>query len=282
MTIDTKMRSSLKKAGITEAMKAELDALALQAMDAQFEADRTQAVVNSITEKYNNFQNYLALTDSMRTQALTNKNTINELVQSALNLQINSSIAFDNVLQADQEMKSLASQITNVMNKLVYSAEIINKLSNLVIRKKASNPLISDDLISLFKSAGYEVNNAVSLTLISFQSVFAAQASAIKSEQALALEYLQAKELLKVLTGLTLEEMPDDGAIPVSKTDKSLYALLHCMYDTATANYETAIIALDAITRQLNMARARLNRSQIKLKSLQAGLAAANAAVLAS
>ena len=154
-----------KRKGITEEKKADLNALIIQVQDAQYIVDQNQAIVASLTEKLNNFQNFLAIADAKRTQALNNKNIVIQLVQSSKDLQSNSQIAFNEIVAADGKTKSLATKISDVMNKLIYSAEVINKLASFVIRKKALNPLISDELISVLTTAGTDANNAVALTL---------------------------------------------------------------------------------------------------------------------
>jgi len=276
----------MKRRGITEEKKADLNALIIQVQDAQYIVDQNQAIVTSLTEKLNNFQNFLAIADTKRTQALNNKNLVVQLVQTSKDLQGNSQIAFNEIVAADEKTKSLAIKVSDVMNKLIYSAEVINKLASFVIRKKALNPLISDELISVFTTAGTDANNAVTLTLVALQSTFAAQATTIESEQAMALEYIQSMDLYQALTGIKPEphaKIPSIVPItPVKKTNTSLSTLLHDAYTEAKNNYELAYEALNITTRQLSNAQTQLNKAQVTLGSLQAGLAAANAAALAS
>ncbi|MDP9046807.1 MAG: hypothetical protein M3N14_01635 [Bacteroidota bacterium] len=274
----------MKRKGITEEKKADLNALIIQVQDAQYIVDQNQAIVASLTEKLNNFQNFLAIADAKRTQALNNKNIVIQLVQSSKDLQSNSHIAFNEIVAADEKTKSLATKISDVMNKLIYSAEVINKLASFVIRKKALNPLIPDELISVITAAGTNANNAVALTLVALQSTFAAQATTIESEQAMALEYIQAMDLYQALTGIKPgPNIPRIAPITPAKTTKiPLSTLLIDAYSDAKANYELAYEALNITTRQLSNAQTQLNKSQVTLGSLQAGLAAANAAALAS
>ncbi len=71
----------------------------------------------------------------------------------------------------------VAENINSVINKLIYSAESINKLANLVVRKKAQNPLISDELVSMITTAGTDANNAVAVTLVALKSAFGGTSS---------------------------------------------------------------------------------------------------------
>ncbi len=260
-----------KKYGVTEYKKNELDSLTIQVMDAQENVAQYQAIVTSLTTKSNELQGFLATATNNKTQAYTNKIQVDQLVQSAADLQSNSDIAFNEMVKANSRTKTLTANVNEVMNKLIYSAEVINKLANLIVRKKAMNPLISDELVSMITTAGTDANSAVAITLTALQSTFAAQAMEMEAETTMGLEYTQSIALTKLLTGSV------KGGSPAS-----LQGLFHQAFADARKNYVLVEKANFTTIKQLNMAKANLNTAQVKLKSLQSGLAAANAAALAS
>lgn len=263
------------KFGITEKKKAELDALTLEVMDAQEEVQQFQAIVTSLTDKLNNFQGFLATAEASKAHALDNRNLYDQLAQSALDLQNNSEIAFNETVDANLETQKLARMIKSVISKLIYSADVINKLYNLITRKKALNPLISDDLITMIGTAGKDANNAVSLTLIALKSVFAAEASNMESEAAASLEYLQSiKSYNLMAVDPNPEANPDDST--------TLSTRLYRAYKYTRQVYDNYLEACRKITSQLNDSNTSLNKAQVKLRSLQSSLAAANAAAFAS
>lgn len=269
----------LKRYGITEKKKSELDILKNQVLDAQSDVQQQQVIVTSLTEKASKYQGYLLTADSNRAHALSNKNLIDQVVQNAYDLAYNSKNAFSKMTVSNDNAIEVASSVSDLINKLIYSVEIINKLSNLVIRKKALNPLISDDLITRLNTAGTDANNAVALTLIALKSTLAAEASILESEAAITLEYRQASKLYLNLT----DEKSIDTPLPnYPVTNTSIRGLLYNAYKETQLAYEKANFANDETTRQLNIASTNLNKAQIKLNSLQSGLAAANAAALAS
>lgn len=269
--IHSNLPGSIRRYGVTEYKKAELDALTIHVMDAQESVAQYQAIVTSLTTKSADFQGFLATATNNKTQAYTNKLLVDQLVQSAADLQSNSDIAFNEMVLANVATKKLTAHVNAVMSKLIYSAEVINKLANLVIRKKAMNPLISDELVSMITTAGADANNAVALSLVALQSTFTAQATEMESETALGLEYAQSITLTKLLTGGVAGGSP-----------KSLQGLFHLAFSDAKKNYALIEKATFTTTKQLNMATANLNAAQIKLKSLQLGLAAGNAAALSA
>jgi hypothetical protein len=260
--------------GITEKKKTELDALAIQVIDAQHQVEQFQAITDSLTAKVANFQGFLNVAESNRTQAYTNKLLIDQLVQSALDLRNNSETVFEEMVEADARTKELTAGIKIVMDKLIYSAQIIDNVSNKIIRKKSVNALISDDLINMVAMAGKAANDAVALTLTALKSTFAAEASNMEAEAALALEFKQSAILYQTLI--------TDQKVPADETKQSLKTRLYKAYTLAERYYKRMDKALKMATRQLSSTMASLNKAQIKLRSLQQGLAAANAAALAS
>jgi hypothetical protein len=254
-----------RRYGITEKKKAELDALTIKVQDAQYEVNQFQAIVISLTSKVSTFQGYLALADASRTETLNNKNLTKQLIQSANELRGDSKIAFGEMEAANAKTKILSAGIKKVIDELIYTAEMLNKLATIVTRKKALNPLISDELVSLIATAGTDANSAVALSLVALKSSFVAEATNIESVGAIGLTYTQAESLYQTMT---------DGAT-------SLRQLFDDAYIRAKDNYKRMEEALAIATAQLNEASANLNSAQVKLKSLQSGLAAANAAALA-
>ena len=253
------------KYGITERKKAELDALTIKVLDAQYEVSQCQAIVTALTAKSEEFQGFFADAEAKRAQALNDKNLVDQVVENAKELLQNSKIANDKMSTADTSINDVATQINTVMDQLIYSGEVLNKLANVVAQKKQQNPLISDELISRISDAGKDTNTAVALTLVALKSTFAAQASSGEASAATAVQTPKANELYKKLT--------DEGSIK---------ELLTNAYNTANTNYVNARKANMEATRQLNIATINLNKAIVKLNSLQAGLSAANAAALAS
>ena len=137
-----------KRYGVTEKKKAELDALTIQVADAQYEVQQLQAIVDSLTDKAANFQAVVVVNENNKNQALSNKNMLTQILQAALSLKENSNTAFNGIVIADSKTQQVAKDIKSLIDKLIYAAEVVNKLSNLINRKKALHPLINDDLVA--------------------------------------------------------------------------------------------------------------------------------------
>jgi hypothetical protein len=258
--------------------KGILNALAQDIIDAQYEVNQLQTSVNSLTEKSIEYQNFIALAETNKASALNNKNTIDQISEHILDLKNSTEVTFNEIVNASIKTKILATQIKSTLDKLIYSADLINKLVNLIVRKKALNPLISDELISILNKTCTDANNAVALTLIALQSAYASQASTIEAEAALTLQYSQSMALYQFVTGkkpLHENELQDNNLL-FSKS--GLIPFFYKAYDEAQNYFEQMQEANTSTNLQLNNANAQLSKAEVKLKSLQSALLAANAA----
>ncbi len=288
---------SSAKYGITEKKKEELDELQINILQTQRNVDQETAIVTALSEKSEKLKGFLEVSETNSTQALSNRNLVDEIVTLTENLQSNSKIAFTEMVQAKAKTQVVSIEIKALIDKLIFSAELINKLSNLVIRKKAQNPLISNELVTMVGKAGADANNAVALTLVALKSVYTALSTSIESRASTALQYNQVKDLYTALSGILVTESDDrlegDSMINATKTikannsgtgkklNKCIKELLYEAYDNAQVEYDILHQASMDTTKQLNSAKFKLDKKQVQLTSYEAGLAAAKAAALA-
>lgn len=258
---------SVKKYGISDAKKVMLDNLAKEAADANYEVEKYQAKVTSLTSKAEKCRLLLTDAELMRSKTKDNKELLNQLMQQAVELQSQSGIANKEMKRATEKTTTLFSELNIVMQKLIYAASLVNKLFNFVTRQKALNPLISDELVNRINTAVTDANNAVALTLVALKASYSAYAMNIESGTVVTLTQKLSEGFYNSLTG--------NAAV-------STVALFNEMCLHAEANYVIAKNKSVESTNQLNEALLQLNTVQIKLKSLQSGLAAGNAAGLAS
>ena len=261
-----------QKYGVTESKKRTLDTLTIKVLNANDEVIQLQAIVDSLTDKLATYQGFLTQADANQTQAQNNINLLNGVIKNAANLRDNSEIALKEAIKANEKATQVAQNCTSVTNKLIYTAEMINKLSNLIVRKKAQNPLISDQLITLITAAGTNANNAVALSLVALNSSYTTQSTNKEVTNIAGLETIQATKLFNKLT----------NDAKTNSQYKSLKTLLNNAYIDAVNEFNKMQRAYDETLKQLNLKTADLNKAQINLQSLQSGLAAANAAALAS
>ncbi len=267
----------MSKYGITESKKADLDALKIDVKNQEGKVQCLQANMNSLTEKNNEFAGFLSVAETTLETARTNKNLVDQVVNNVKNLKMEAKEARKQTDKANSSIKNLIGQVTQVVDQLIFTSEIIDKLADMINRKKALNPLISDDMVARIATAGADANNAVAVTLTAMKACYASFHSGKESKSITELESQQASQLFNALTGSKGKKEND-----LKKPKASIRELLHTAYETAVESKRKAINAKTETTRQLNSAQKELNQASIKLNSLKAGLAASNAAALAA
>ncbi|MBU1621443.1 MAG: hypothetical protein KJ556_04140 [Gammaproteobacteria bacterium] len=277
--------------GIVYKEKAKLDWLAMQVAEAQYEVDQYQAIVDAETAKSIQFNDYLTAAEANKTAALTNFNLAIDIDSSVNALCTSTGLALKQTGTATREIKRVSGEMATLINKLIFTVELIDRFGQLVNKQKLSNPLIPDTLISFMAKATTDANNAVALTLTALQSCYVAEATSLRSEQIITLENDQVTTLkstierqalvsgLQDMTGLVV-----DGNFIVGFTPDctGVLALVQQAYNKASEKYNQALANVNIVNQQLAYAQSALATATTSLNSYKAGLAAATAAAYAA
>lgn len=267
--------------GVANYKKADLDALTQQITTARLEVADLQNIVAALTAKATEFTGFLATADANRTAALTNFNLVRDASSSVFQLTQSADLASKQASRATKSLNLAGAQLSELIYKLVFSCEIIDKVTQLVNKQKAINPIIPDDLIKFLSKASTDANLAMAATLTALSSCYAAEATGTEGSESLALAFRQINDL----GGKFLPP-------PVSKTANStgtqtpalpdMVTLFDKNYQQSLVNYEIALAANTAVGKQLADAQVNLASANTKLNSVTSGLAAATAAAFAA
>lgn len=255
--------------GITERKKEEIDNLTIKVENAQYKVEQFQAMVDSLTIKSNEFTEFLNVAETEKETALNHKRMVETVVNYSDDLQSNAQQSYTLTNTADEKIHTSAQDMKKVVNQLIFASEIINKLSILINRKKEMNIYISDDMVSMINKAGTDINNAFALSLTALQSCYTSLTSSMESAATADLGAKQSQMLLE-----KLKRSSENKTAPI-------FQLIENDYKDSVKSYNKALDANNKTTKELENAQAKLNEANTKLKSLQAGLAAAKAAALA-
>jgi hypothetical protein len=272
--------------GIADQKKAELDLLTAQVNQAKYEVAQQQVIVNSLVVKSNQFNLFLAQADADQATALSNFNLVKDVMSSVKALVVGAKLAHHQTDAATEGICKVSAKMAELINKLIFSVEIIDKLVQLINKQKSINPLVPDSLITFLSKATADANNAVALTLTALQSCYAAEATLLESKSAMKLGDDQANELKdKMEQGWNSpKECTTATACNCGFTDSNdgIVSLLYRAYQTASTNYKDALQDNNSVTRQLSYAQEQLAAVTTMLNSYQSGLAAATAAAYAA
>jgi len=273
--------------GIADSKKADIDSLTDQVESAEYEVAQLQAVVTSLTAKSSQFSGFLAEADANKTTGLSNFNLAKDALSTVKNLLAGATSAQRQTNVAVDSVSSVAAQLSVLINKLVFSVEVIDKLAQLINKQKSINNIIPDDLIKYLTKATTDANTAVATSLTALTSCYATEATALEAQNITALELIQIQDLYNKMT-VGIAQSPvtllNKNSFVFGLTDDStgIVALLKQGYTDAVTDYEHALAANNMVTQQLDYAQANLDSATVQLNALKAGLAAATAAAYAA
>ncbi|CAM4139443.1 hypothetical protein [Pseudoalteromonas byunsanensis] len=268
MTTQTPGLGYRNSKGVAQNKNADIQALTTQVTDAQYTVNELTNVVTSLTSKQVYFANLLTLASNKQASSLQHYNQSKALMADLretnnyvkiVETQIGTESDTDSL---SGKLNETAEYMAGVIDKLIFSVDIIEKLLDFVNRRKAVNEVIPDDLITYLNNAVTESNNAVSLTLTALESCYASITPVQEIEEISGLESNQMQILLALSATLTQS--------------------LESAYGTSATSYQNALNASNMANQQLEDAQAQLAEAQANLASLNAGLEAAKAAAFAA
>ncbi|MBV1873603.1 MAG: hypothetical protein KUG80_02415 [Gammaproteobacteria bacterium] len=195
-----------RRYAITEQKKAELDALETAVKEGEYKVEQLQSVVSSLQDKSTEFTGFLTDAENSKEIALTNYNLVKSVANTVNELKHNANIVKAQTSNAENKLKITANNVAELIKQLIFSSEIIDKLAQLIIKKKSLNVLISDELVTIINTATTDANEAVAATLLALKSCYAAMATGEESMDISALEYKQSMILYQLLTGSEINE----------------------------------------------------------------------------
>lgn len=286
MNMMNMMNQKMLSPGIADRTKARIDAITEQVTSEQYIVTQRQAIVTSLTAKSAQFSATLATASDTQATALTNLNLANDALAAAAALTAGTAQAQAQAAAADLAMIAVCEDMALMINKLVFTGEIIDRLVQLINKQKAANPLIPDSIITYLNQATTDANNAVALTLTALQSCYAAQATLRESRASMNLSAQQSAALQARMEHQAFAR----GATVTSKVLEIGYAddcagvvaWLQQGYLAAKDGYNQALWNNDSVGAQLSYAQAMLASATTDLNSYKSGLNAATAAAYAS
>ncbi|MCI4232690.1 hypothetical protein [Dickeya dianthicola] len=226
------------KIGIAEKKNAEIDALVNQVNSAQYRVNELTAVVTALTAKQAYFATLLSDADAKKDTALAHLNQVKSLVANVEELRRYSQQVQQQTEKSRSKVKDATDDIALLIEQLIFSADVIEKLSGFVNRQKAANNVIPNELVTVLNQATTDANSAVALTLTALQSSYATAASADEAGSVTTLEFQQAVQLRQLLVGD--DDSPQAGAPygrvleAIGKVEGALQALTQAQQDNQT------------------------------------------------
>lgn len=269
--------------GIAYTEMANINLLSTQVQQANFLVAENQAIVTALSAKLDQFNGYLGEASDNRSRALNIYNMAKDVASNCQSLSTNVILADKQMTRASDGMETVAASLADLVGKLIFSVEIIEKFNQIINKQKVINPLIPDTLIALMTKASSDANKAIAFTLVALQSSYAASSTSLEAKSITALEKQQAGALcISVLNNPARSAATTAGASAQAVDQPGILVLTGVAYRNADLSYRTALQNVTMVTTQLASAQAALDSANTQLSSSAAGLAAATAAAYAA
>ncbi|MDW6002502.1 hypothetical protein [Vibrio mangrovi] len=189
------------KVGIAEQKNLEIESLTSQVANVQYQIDEMNAVVNSLTDKQGHFAQLLTDAEAKKNTALSQFNQVKLVASQVAELKQYSLVVNQQTKTTKGEVTATSQNVAHLINQLIFSVDVIEKLTDFVNRQKSVNKAIPDELVSTLGQATTDANQAIATTLTALQSCYATVSSASESYSISDLELQQSAHLESLLTG---------------------------------------------------------------------------------
>lgn len=250
--------------GVAASKNAEIESLTNQVSAAQYKVDELTAVVKSLTEKQSHFTQLLTKSDAKKATALTHFNQVKLVSNSITELKRYSDVVNTQTTVANTSVCNTSDTLAVLINQLIFSVDVIEKLSGFVNRQKAVNKVIPDELVTVLNTATTDANSAVALTLTALQSSYSSVSSANEAKNVSALELEQSEALENLLMGEGVDKAQQqkqfnqveqallklESALTALKSSQSRGSQRFNELQTAQDEYQRAISMLETAKSQ--------------------------------
>lgn len=287
----------LRPIGVTGNKSTKIEFLQRMVNDASTVVAKAETTYNSLVEKANIFTE---LYNEAAADLQTAEGYWKLFLQIKSDLQALNETANDANLvavSAHYDLRQLIIAWEEVTADTLKAAEAIVLTSNYIQKRKASNPLISNDLVEDAIAAAKAAEKTVAKVVAAFKDALNALSSSAQAKNSTALTNVYINlamtalienkskdgKLPKLLSKiLTDEEIPKGEQAVIKKwtsNKKSLEESLKDAMEQAKSKDKRALIASEQVNKEMNQAKEELAQAQAALATWDAALNAAETAV---
>lgn len=273
------MRSQLQKRAykkafqdVTAEKSTRIEHLKRKVEDAKNEQAKAEATFNSFSSKSELFEQLHDQAQSTLDIMTDQENQASELVQKVNSLFNTATVAIGTANDTYLDTKKLLGSVQKVVDATLAAATDITLSAELIMKRKAANPLISSELVTEASQAAKDANKAVSLIINTLTATFNALATANQASNTA--EIVQA-EIIYLKDLVVLDNSPDN----LETSLVTIQERVHTNFVNARNAEKEALVAADEAKQQMMKSKNELTRATADLANAEAALNAAQAAV---
>jgi hypothetical protein len=256
---------------LTAQKAATINKLIILVEDAKRALAEAEATYESVQAKSDDLDSLLkSATDGLT--IMTDQNSLAlDVSQEVNSLAQTTKVALQTANKTYSDTQNLLKSAQQVVDATISAATEITLTAQVIMKAKASNALISSELVTQASVAATNANKAVSLIIIALTSTFNALSSANQANNTLETVIAEVSQLKKLVVS---------GDVESSKKQKMpIASQISAYYTEAKSAKEEAQETSDAAQRSVIDARDNLTLATTKLSNAEASLSAAEAAV---
>jgi hypothetical protein len=209
-----------------------------------------------------------------RLTVMTNQNNLAVEASQKVNLLLQTiKIANQMAKKTYSDTHNILISVQQVVDTTLSAATDMTLSAELIIKRKASNPLIASELVVQASQAATNASKAVSLIINALTSSFNALSSANQANSTLEVVLKEVEQLKGLLEGTTASLLnPTEDKMPIEPQINSYYT-------EAISAKEEAQKASNAVQESVIHAKDKLTLATTKFSNAEASLSAAEAAV---
>lgn len=264
------------------------------------QVDDSKTMVAKAQAKYNSFVTKASTFAELYTEADVNKQTAESYWDLFLKVKadlhaINETVEEANLIAVDafHDVKQLILQWESVTSDTIQAAESIMLAADYINKRKASNPLISNDLVNDAAAAAKAAQTTVKAVVNAFTDALSALSSSAQANNSTELTSIYLNIAISAIVDKTIRPLLDTDAfakLNLSKSEKAnlkkivgLHRPLEISLKTSLKNSKTksaqALTASQSANKEMNRAKEQLSQAEAALATWEAALAAAETAV---
>lgn len=276
---NSKMKSQLQKRAykkvfqdVTAEKTTRIKHLQRMVEEAKNKLAKAEATFNSYASKSELFDQIHEDASNTLSVMTSQENLASDLVQKVNSLFQTATVAIGTANDTYLDTKKLLHSVQKVVEATLAAATDITLSAELIMKRKAANPLISSELVTEAAQASKDASKAVSLIINALTATFNALSTANQANNTAEIvqaEIIYLKDLVVMDTSLE----------NVNNTMITIQEKANQNYMNARSAEKEALKAADEAKQQMMKSKNELNRATADLANAEAALNAAEAAV---
>ncbi|MGB3466110.1 MAG: hypothetical protein WBA74_12610 [Cyclobacteriaceae bacterium] len=281
------MRTKTRYKDITRSKTITINELTNDVKVASTTKAMATASYNSFLDKQKVYDELIALAKSDYDTKRANWDLLLTLKSSLISLRDTSFTTNIVAQETDEQVKKMIEKWQKVTDQTIRAADAINMTSTYIVQRKASNQLLSNDLLTDATKAAKAADSAVTLVITALTNALATLSASDRAKNSTALTLNDIDQAISMVVDPESIKASRKVKLPIVTDKNNPYKSSHVplevslkkSLDASKAYYDQLVIAVDDVNNEVSKAKEDMDQATADLATHEAALKAAEAAV---